>query len=481
MSVLKTAATWAVALSTIVASGLTLLGNSKITKTNHNHFEMCCQEGAAPESQVFVSDEAQPNSLPSGVAGSIVFPGGGSGEETFLTEGIVASLPSELLYHGENMASYCEQPLFVKDYFRNMTVEFPTNDDDRNCGYVAFSMLLSYYDTYWNSGFIDDKYNTSTKAHLDSLTDTSFVSPGVKEHNIQVWSASHPEPTEPGPGATEEEKTRYNNTLRSFFNNYLEKMLNAEYVNQYLMSYLYSIGMEAGVLAYHTHPIPTISLEGLKAISDIYVKRIESFYHTDPFEECFVEFCHSLFYSDKYLNYQTEDEKREAVRNDIVEKVRQGQPLILIGDLRKEDGSVGGRHLVIAYEYDEQNDIIYGHMGGKAAGRSRVNLDNAFYNIDGYGYFDISSYVRYSQSNPRFEVNGVDHDACDLSSHVHRYNERFHYGNPTMHAVQCSCGHIRYATHAFTTRSNGTKFCVKCSYFANKGGWQPSLPGIHGF
>lgn len=482
MNNLKRGVVWAVAFSAIVASGLTLLTNPKTEKTNTNHYETHFLEGGAVASQVLFSGEAPSSSLPSGFGGTTLFPGGNSGEEQFLSEEIVACLPYSSLYHGENMSYYCEQPVFVRDYFRNMTVEFPTNNDDRNCGYVAFSMLLSYYDTYWNSNFIEDKYNTSQKAHLDSLADTDFVSPGVKELNLPVWNADwypHPEPAKPGANASSEQIQTYNNTLNSAFDNYLEQMTRQELVNQYLMSYLYSIGMEAGVLSYHTHPIPTISIEGLKEVSDKYFEHSEVLY-CEPLAESLVEFHYSMYYSNDFSEYLTIEEKRAAVRNDMVERLEQGQPLILIGDLRGENNTIGGRHLVVAYEYDEQNDVIYGHSGGKAAGSSRINLDNAFFNIDGYGCFEVSSKVRYSQLNPRFEVNGEAHDTCDLSSHVHGYGMRFHYGNETIHAVQCPCGHTRYATHVFEKTKKGTKWCGRCGYFVNKGG-MPGFPGTYGF
>lgn len=122
MNNLKRGVVWAVAFSAIVASGLTLLTNPKTEKTNTNHYETHFLEGGAVASQVLFSGEAPSSSLPSGFGGTTLFPGGNSGEEQFLSEEIVACLPYSSLYHGENMSYYCEQPVFVRDYFRNMTV-----------------------------------------------------------------------------------------------------------------------------------------------------------------------------------------------------------------------------------------------------------------------------------------------------------------------------------------------------------------------
>lgn len=89
-------------------------------------------------------------------------------------------------YDGPNMVPYYEQPEFVKDYFSNLTTNYPTNNVG-NCGYVAAAMLLSYYDTYWNPNFIPDQYNNSNLTELDSLDDKTFDSPGVNDIHEDLW------------------------------------------------------------------------------------------------------------------------------------------------------------------------------------------------------------------------------------------------------------------------------------------------------
>ena len=69
-------------------------------------------------------------------------------------------------------ANYFEQPKFVINYFNNLDLNMPTNNVG-NCGYVALTMLLSYYDTYWNGDIIPDIYNNPNQTVISALTTQS--------------------------------------------------------------------------------------------------------------------------------------------------------------------------------------------------------------------------------------------------------------------------------------------------------------------
>ena len=71
----------------------------------------------------------------------------------------------------------------LEHYFSKLGGNVPDNVQG-SCGYVALSMLLSYYDTYWNDRFVADKYETTTayKANLSSVG-----APALKTEN-EIWN-----------------------------------------------------------------------------------------------------------------------------------------------------------------------------------------------------------------------------------------------------------------------------------------------------
>ncbi|MCR5513914.1 MAG: hypothetical protein K6F36_00565 [Bacilli bacterium] len=475
----RKAAVWAASLSSIVAIGLGLLNAHHDTHAhevcNCDHHKETFEGGA---SSIEVHNEPYSNSASTfGVLSGLP---GQQPTEQFLSTAMLNVLPGFYPYTGENRASYCDQPIFVKDYFRNLKTNLATNGDAQNCGYVGLAMLLSYYDTYWNSSFIDDRYNNAGMTHLDALSDNEFISPGINDLFVEVWNENNPKPAEPGPNASDQAKQRYNSIIRSTYNTYLEKMVNMpEIVDHSLISYLYRIAMgnDVGVLAYNTHPIPTLFFNELKMVADKY------FSNSDILRGL-VTFSYSSIYKDDVFSiYQTEEEKQQALRSFIINKVKKGQPVLVGGNLRNDQGGEGGGHYVVAYEYDEQSDSIYVHPGLKQTNSTtatRANMDELYYSFNSYGYIEIANALRYSVDNLRFEVNGVGYNTCSLSSHCHGYEGRIDYDNPGVHAAQCPCGSLKYAFHKMKPFVKNLKKCAFCSYTIVDPDWRPSYPWFLG-
>ena len=474
----RRAVTWVASLSSIIAAGLGLL-NKASPKSRHmcqcSHHDGAFGPGAAP-TQTLAPQPDGANALGAGLSFPI-FPPSGDG---FLPDSFINSLPYNQLYHGTNQARYCEQPIFVKDYFRNLTNQFPTNDDEQNCSYVGLSMLLSYYDTYWNSSLVDEEYEVPGQTHLDSLSDTDFESPGVKDLNLLVWGYLPNHYVEPQMPVGDENDPQFQHALQAYWNemyavfdSYLERMVTLPRPDQYLMSYLYRIALDKGVLAYHTNSIPRTELDRLKTVADEYFGRSESLNGK-------VTYKYSMYYDPSYSFYQTEDEKREAVRREAVKKIKTGCPVLVSAHLFDDEGHQGGGHTVVAYEYDEQNDVIYGHAGWKTPNSTRVNLNEFFYNYSGYAYIEVSDSLRYSQNNKKFESNGTSYDTLSLSSHVHGFKGGISYANDSMHVVQCPCGETKYAFHTYKRISAKFVRCTICGHL--KEDFDPDWrPGPYGF
>lgn len=471
---------WATSIVSMACSGLSLLCKPNTKSCDEdlcNYQKEEFKAGGTP-----LQNLATQPGMPNGLGGGLPFPFFPPSGDGFLPDSFINSLPYDQLYHGSNQARYCEQPVFVKDYFRNMTSQFPTNDDEQNCGYVALAMLLSYYDAYWNSSFVEEKYEVAGKAHLDSLSDADFISPGVKDLNLDVWGflPNHlTEPTKPCESDFENDDqyqqavTDYWNEMYTVYDNYLERMVTQQNINQFLMSYLYKIALEKRQLVYHTNSIPRIGLEGLKIVADEYFSRSESLSGK-------VTLKYSLYDDSGYLVYQTEDEKRDAIRRDAIKKIKKGCPVILAGNLYDSEGHEGDGHIVVAYKYDEQNDVIYGHSGWKIPNSSNANMDETFYNYRGYAYIEVSDSLRYSPNNKKFEVGGIAYDTLSLSSHVHGFEGGVSYSSDSMHAVQCPCGETKYAFHTMQRVSNRYVKCKVCGHYKEDydPDWRPNPYGL---
>jgi hypothetical protein len=77
---------------------------------------------------------------------------------------------------------------FTKFYFSNLLNNFPTNYDGI-CGYTAITMLMTYYDVYWNNNFVNSIYsleqNSTNIQNLNDMVNT-YVSPGVRDQYISI-------------------------------------------------------------------------------------------------------------------------------------------------------------------------------------------------------------------------------------------------------------------------------------------------------
>ena len=160
-----------------------------------------------------------------------------------------------------------------------------------------------------------------------------------------------------------------------------------------------------------------------------------------------------------YSQFSDIQDKRNALRNDAIEKLRQGQPILFQGtlstDSKKNDPNArnnnGGGHIAIAYAYDEWTCQIIGHMGWKGTGTMMVPLDKAFETFDAFAFLDIKDTMEFTPKNYRFQWRGDTH-AVDLYSHIHAdelHRAKIDYGDSDYHALQCVCGDVCYEEHVF--------------------------------
>ena len=429
-------ASWSVIISTLsVLVGQMAKHQHSITPVEH---KLCY---AAPTEE---AAEGQPEF---DISGFGIIPT----KPTFPTiPGPTITLPT-YYYDGPNMVPYYEQPEFVKDYFSNLTTNRPRNNVG-NCGYVAAAMLLSYYDTYWNPNFIPDQYNNSNLTELDSLDDKTFDSPGVNDIHEDLWVNYQPM-TAPDENSPEWYKKQYQENEEAAHRDYLDRMLARQ--DESFVALLYQKAIDVGTLKPSVNPGTGTGISSIVQFVNLYISENEALAGkaTLRFED--------------YHNAKGEnpDEKRQQIRINAINRLKKGQPLIFGGDLLR-----GGGHICIAYAYDEVNDQIIIHTGWSGRDNNMHVSTSDFLNFNDCAYLDVFSSLRNVPDNKRFKVSDKAYSCHDLDSFVHK-EIALAYQDEDFHALQCSCGKIKYEKHDFVSIGSGTKKCSKCGKMVSKPEW----------
>lgn len=278
-------------------------------------------------------------------------------------------------------------------------------------------MFFSYYDTYWNDTFVPDQYDSDeTKIKSSQLYATSnyaYESPGVR--NLRMTETIGALKTKiKNSGITDETSTEFKEALDRAIMDVVYKQIDGTS----FLGKLFEIGIANGSIKPHFveneyHVANEGYIDGI-GVNNTIMNNVISDYITGN---------HNLngkvSVVTSKLNNSSESEK-SRIRSEIIELVKSGRPVLMGGngysdkngngvqdtypkladgtsDPRNE-GSYG--HVVVAYDYDEENDILYGNMGWSSASNSHYNLDN-FFNIkmSDYWTLNISSKLPKKRTN----------------------------------------------------------------------------------
>lgn len=230
----------------------------------------------------------------------------------------------------------------IQDHFSRLyttgTEESPTfrtPPSQNTCPYVAMSLLLTFYDSYWNDRFVDDhyewekgKYNSTN----DKLEDT--FAPKIEGMDWKDYTDTN------YPNVEEDQ-------LYQYYRDYA--IANA---GNFLEPYLISIGMSLG---YHPATDETLGLSAIETIVVLsyYLYSIRNFTENEV-----------------VINYLHED--NGDVEGKIRERIASGFPVLYIGhrivestDNTKAQGSENSEtvgHVLVAYGLNNVNDIML-HTG----------------------------------------------------------------------------------------------------------------------
>lgn len=228
----------------------------------------------------------------------------------------------------------CQRNNFLTYYFSHLTEHFPQNVWN-SCGYLACAMYLMYLDTFWDDNIVDSVYESYSVSELEYGYDDSYFLP------FDATSPGCLNETSLGEG--ENEKDYYENIVLKHKGDSLQFLLISEYI----------LGVLAGNLNLGFRVFDTDIYE----ILHMYLVNYKGYKITD-----FDFFSNSEDHEDidDYLSY-----------TDFIKKyIDMGIPVLCT--VKNSDG----KHVVIAYDYDETTGEIYYHWGWHEVGTYHRTLHN---------------------------------------------------------------------------------------------------------
>lgn len=278
-----------------------------------------------------------------------------------------------------------------------------------SCTYVALGMLLSYYDVFLNDDIIPEQYDVVSSGQTTDIY-SRFDSPGILKDVIT--NPDNPQNGFYGRDLTAEE--------------YLDKII--EMSNQSLHSKLISIGYTLG---FYNMDNPSNSYCGA-SIAEI----------GNVLKNYLTEY---LDYSDASFEIVYDGSSTdEELMDFIISSIQEGYPVLLSV---YGDGDTG--HTIVAYDYDEDTNSIYCHMGHNA-NSTHVTPESEGYYLYGEAFI-INWNIPHKHSNNYVvvsnETNAVtyycyDDPSLSILSHTCFYNDSYENNSSNNHRAICKCGNL---------------------------------------
>lgn len=344
---------------------------------------------------------------------------------------------------------YVSNENFLYNYYYHLDDNILQNNIGL-CGYTAIAMFLSYFDTYWNDNFIEEKYesNICQVNSTNLYSEYEYQSPGVNNTLVSSPSMDSIKEDIINSGISDTTSIEFKEAL----DNAVMQFIIDEFEKDSFAGKLFSIGIEKGVIKPH-YTIDTYYstgtstednilnngyLAGLGVDNDVmnavlggYVEQNDYIY-----EKVYIQ---TSKVGDGYNDIELE---RSRIRNEIIELVQEGKPVLMGGDGYKDVNGNGIKddterkygHVVVAYDYDEENDVLYGNMGWGSY-YSYENLDE-FFNIQmsDYWSFDIYEDLPQNYTN-NYYFTDKNATYCPFENSVYNTISPSEYGFPEAYAT----------------------------------------------
>lgn len=362
-------------------------------------------------------------------------------------------------------------------HFNNLSGNIPKNEHD-SCGYVAMSMVLSFYDCYWSDIFVAHNQE-GAKANINKFLSYPNFPVLLKLEN-DILSDTE-----------KENETAY----RAFIQN------NSD---DYLHMHLISLGIQNNY-----HPTDDdiagfgITTKEMANILDIYFDGkfgAEDYYREDE------DYDESLPVTIHIVSELDSSKTRQDVIDAINTQVTIGNPVIYRADKiiessggttrsseASDDEKVG--HFMVAYFSTESGDILF-HKGHTSESYSTFNTTEYNLNIealwieinedvfphscsDNYIWYPdetpVCSCIAYKDMHPehvhsQFYISNDETThtygcewGCDDIVSPHEYASYTSYSN-SLHSARCRCGYTMSESHNFQRISPRYSVCMNCGY-----------------
>ena len=322
------------------------------------------------------------------------------------------------LYQDDQFASY---------YFSNLTRNFGNNVKG-SCTYIAFAMLLSYYDTYWDDSIIPESYDMITMLS-NNVLGLTVESPGIYSEDTIL-----PE----------------DDDISISTDDYYQ--LIEQYSNAHFHLKLIQLGKE----------------------------KFGQYKFDNESNPCGLLYAHLVelmnYYLYDYMGFTTSEISYTSctsnVRQFVIDNIQAGKPVLV----RMGSTTVSGGHAFILYDYDEVNDELYGHWGWKYNNYEFEHIKLSTTQLDVFWDATVLNVnTAHNCSNNYKYSDGYDHleTYCSCAYGIHEEHEHtytsYMWRNGFKHIARCVCGAMTLVPHVITQTS--TK-CIYCGGTVEMGGVQ---------
>ncbi|MBR2138166.1 MAG: hypothetical protein IKC22_07485 [Bacilli bacterium] len=206
-----------------------------------------------------------------------------------------------------------ETDYYAPHYFSNLKNNYGYNVKG-SCTYIAFDMLLSFYDTYWDDSFIPENYDFNVMLDENQF-DLSLEAPGVYGEARSLVT-----------GKTTNEYYILIEQYSNFYHHF--KLL--EIGKQIFQHYNFEDENNPAGLTYSE----------LKELAEYYLYEV-------------------LDKTESQVEILTNYSENMSVKDFTISMIQQGIPV----ELRAGNPTRNTGHAMVAYDYDEKTDTIYVHPG----------------------------------------------------------------------------------------------------------------------
>lgn len=404
-------------------------------------------------------------------------------------------------------------------YFYQLENNLPENVVG-TCGYVALAMLLSYYDCFWDDNLVPDEYMISEISGENQSTGDDlyfyyrmYDSPGTLETLPEEIRNSIGEAWHAVDGGRKHDNSNYTderNMLWSiyqyFLSEYSDNSMHSLLINllseqntvldkEYLESVFGAIdvdnvdtimdsildGSYATLLdAAHLALLANSDKQGGLGENDQEILLWEYLQHIDAenadfdisdwnvnLEDRFVSNYGGAYNpsSDPLVN-ESFATNADYLRYKVIEYLKSGIPVYITATYKHDRSSVEDdrAHAVVAYDYDEENDIIYVHSGWKGRGDCYFNLDDlSTEEVSIRSYMVLEHTGEHVHSN-NYYFDDTPNGACSCQLPNHQHKHTYLSISPEEHRQTCWCGAYEDVAHRFKAQGLNQAICIDCGF-----------------